>query len=180
MRDFLLELATAQLFRAKWTNDIHDEWTRNVLKDRADLKPEQLARTRELMDRAVMDCLVTDYDDLVPSITLPDPDDRHVLAAAIRTGADAVVTFNLKDFSTAELSKYDIEALHPDDFIHFQFGLQQASVLIAAQRCRLRLKNPPRSAEDYLETLAAQSLLKPWQRSFPTPPSSNGAAAKRN
>lgn len=155
-----MELATAQLFRAKWTDEIHDEWTRSVLKDRPDLRPEQLARTRELMDLAVMDCRVTDYGDLIPSISLPDPNDRHVLAAAIRSGADAIVTFNLKDFPSSELGKYDIEALHPDDFLHFQFGLQQASVLIAAQRCRSRLKNPPRSAEDYLDRLAAQSLPK--------------------
>lgn len=160
MRDFLLELATAQLFRAKWTDEIHEEWIRNVLKDRSDLKREQLDRTRELMNSAVMDCLVEGYSELIPALNLPDADDRHVLAAAIHAGADAIITFNLKDFPASELDKYDIEALHPDDFIHFQFGLQASSVIVAAQRCRARLQNPPKSAIDYLATLASQSLSK--------------------
>ena len=81
LRDFLLELAMTQLFRAKWTDEIHDEWIRNVLKNRPDLTPEQLARTRALMDAAVMDCLVDGYQALVPALALPDEDDRHVLAA---------------------------------------------------------------------------------------------------
>lgn len=149
-----------QLFRAKWTNQIHDEWTRNLLAKRTDLKPEQLARTRELMNSAVMDCLVSGYEELVPSLNLPDEDDRHVLAAAIHAGADAIVTFNLKDFPKAEVGKYDIEVLHPDEFIHHQFGLSNPAVIIAAQTCRARLKNPPVDAAAYLETLARQSLPK--------------------
>lgn len=160
LRDFLLELAMTQLFRAKWTDEIHDEWIRNVLKNRPDLTPEQLARTRALMDAAVMDCLVDGYQALVPALALPDEDDRHVLAAAIHCGADAIVTFNLKDFPAAELEKYDIEVLHPDDFIHHQFGLAQAAVIVTAQRCRSRLTNPPKSVEEYLDTLASQSLPK--------------------
>lgn len=107
-----------------------------------------------------MDCLVEGYEDLIPSLALPDKNDRHVLAAAIRAGADAIVTFNRRDFPANVLQQYDIEALHPDDFLHFQFGLQQSAVIIAAQRCRSRLKNPPVSAEAYLETLSGQSLPK--------------------
>ena len=160
LRDFLLELAMTQLFRAKWSDEIHDEWIRNVLKNRPDLTPEQLARTRALMDAAVMDCLVDGYQALVLALALPDEDDRHVLAAAIHCGADAIVTFNLKDFPAAELEKYDIEVLHPDDFIHHQFGLAQAAVIVTAQRCRSRLTNPPKSVEEYLDTLASQSLPK--------------------
>lgn len=160
MRDFLLELATAQLFRAKWTDQIHEEWTRNVLKNRPDLSAEQLNRTKDLMNQAVMDCLVEGYEDLIPAINLPDKDDRHVLAAAIRSGADAIITFNLKDFPQKILDRYEIEVLHPDEFLHYQIGLDQAAVVVAAQRCRARLKNPPRTAEEYLATLAAQSLPK--------------------
>lgn len=74
LRDFLMHLALTDLFRAKWTQEIHDEWKRNVLKDRADLKPEQIERTQRLMDQAVRDCLVTDYEALTSSVNLPDPD----------------------------------------------------------------------------------------------------------
>jgi hypothetical protein len=82
LRDLLLSLAQTELFRARWTNDIHEEWIRSVLKDRPDLAPN-LQRTRELMDTAVPDCLVTGYQSLIDSLKLPDPQDRHVLAAAI-------------------------------------------------------------------------------------------------
>ena len=89
IRDLLLQLALSDLFRAHWTNDIHDEWTRNVLKNRPDLTAEQLQRTRELMDANVRDCLVTGYESLIPSLELPDENDRHVLAAAIRAARRA-------------------------------------------------------------------------------------------
>lgn len=95
LRDLLMHIAVTDLYRAKWTDAIHDEWTRNVLKDRPDLKPEQLQRTRDLMNALARDCLVTGYERLIDAVTLPDPDDRHVLAAAIRAGADIIVTFNL-------------------------------------------------------------------------------------
>lgn len=158
LRDFLIELATTELYRAKWTAEIHEEWISNLLENRSDLKPEQLERTRTLMDDAVMDCLVEGYADLLPSLQLPDPDDRHVLAAAIKSGADAIVTLNLKDFPDDILEQYDIEVLHPDEFIHHQFGLRQAAVIVTAQRCRKRLKNPPKTPQEYLEILAKQSL----------------------
>lgn len=160
LRDFLMELAAAGLFRAKWSEQIHDEWIRNLLENRDDLTAEQLGRTKDLMNATVPDCLVEGYEDLVPSLTLPDADDRHVLAAAIASSSDAIVTFNLKDFPKATVGKYNIQILHPDDFIFHQFGLNNAGVIIAAQRCRARLRNPQKTAEDYLQTLERQSLPK--------------------
>jgi hypothetical protein len=76
-----------------------------------------LARTRALTNAAVRDCLVTGYDDVIDSLTLPAADDRHVLAAAIRAGAEVIVTYNLKDFPAETLAKFGIEAQHPDDFL---------------------------------------------------------------
>ncbi|QJE74286.1 PIN domain-containing protein [Aerophototrophica crusticola] len=160
LRDFLMELATRDLFRAKWSRAIHDEWTRNVLANRPDLTREQLERTCALMDSHAPDCLVEGYEYLVPALTLPDPDDRHVLAAAIHARADAIITFNLGDFPAEELARHHVEAIHPDDFISDQFDLQQAEVVTAAVRHRARLRNPPKSATEYLDTLLAQSLPK--------------------
>lgn len=148
------------LFRAKWTDKIHDEWTRNILVKRPDLKPEQLRRTRELMNAAVPDCLVEGFEAIENSVHLPDKADNHVLAAAIHCNADAIITFNLKDFPLDALAPFEIEPQHPDEFIHHQIGLNHAGVLIAARRCRLRLKNPKRTAEEYLTTLESQSLPK--------------------
>lgn len=158
LRDLLLELALKDLFRAKWTAAIHDEWIRNLLQQRPDLKPEQLQRTRELMDSHVRDCLVTDYESLIAGLKLPDPDDRHVLAAAIRARADVIVTYNLDDFPAAALKPYGIEAQHPDEFIHHLSDLAPQLVALSAQRCRARLKNPPKNTEEYLGVLSDQRL----------------------
>ncbi len=128
LRGFLLYLALSELFAAKWSDEIHEEWIGNLLEDRPDIV-RQLKRTRALMDEAVPDSRVTGYQDLIPALNLPDPNDRHVLAAAIRCGAQAIVTFNLKDFPAETLDLYDTEAIHPDDFVAHQFCLRQERVL---------------------------------------------------
>lgn len=78
--------------RAKWAEIILDEWIRSVLKNNVELTSEKLDRTRKLMNKAVRDCLVIGHEELIDSLALPDPDDRHVLAAAIRVGAEVIVT----------------------------------------------------------------------------------------
>jgi len=155
-----MELASASLFRAKWSEDIHQEWTEALLANRSDLTADQLRRTCDLMNAAVPDSLVEGHHCLIDSLVLPDPDDRHVLAAAIHAGADAIVTFNLRDFPQAVMNEFNLEVLHPDDFIQFQYDFNNAAVIIAAQRCRERLKNPPRTVVEYLDTLAQQRLPK--------------------
>ena len=160
LRDLLLQLAVSDLFRARWTYSIHDEWQRNVLKDRPELKLESLQRTRQLMDESTRDCLITEYEVLIDSLQLPDPDDRHVLAAAITGRVDVIVTFNLKDFPADILSAYNLEAQHPDEFIAHLCDLAPSAVYTAAKAVRARLKNPPKSVSEYLEILAKQRLPK--------------------
>jgi hypothetical protein len=111
------------------------------------------------MNEAIPDCLVKNYEGLVDGLRLPDPDDRHVLAAAIVGGCDAIITANLKDFPEETLSPLNIEAQHPDQFIHHQFDLHTPSVVVSAQRCRARLKSPQISAKEYIVTLAQQGLV---------------------
>jgi hypothetical protein len=164
LRDLVMWLALTDLFNARWTDAIHEEWIRNVLANRPDIKPEQLDRTRQLMNTRIRDCLVTGYEDLIDGLTLPDPDDRHVLAAAIRIGADVIVTINLKDFPTGTLSKFSMEALQPDDFVLRLMDLDEEMVCEAIERQRAALKNPPKSVTDHLETLRAQGLLKTVER----------------
>lgn len=158
LRDFLMELAGTGLFQAKWSALIHDEWIRNVLDNRKDLTAEKLHRTRDLMNAAAPDSMVEDFLDLIPTLSLPDADDRHVLAAAIASSSSGIVTFNLSDFPVRSLSRHHIEAIHPDEFIVRHLEANEASVVVAAQRCRARLKNPPRTAVEYLETLERQGL----------------------
>ena len=104
LRDILIQLAIADLFRAKWTNLIHDEWIRNLIENRPDLPKEKLNQVKDLMNSQVRDSLVTDFEQLIPSLTLPDPNDRHILAAAIVAEADVIVIFNLKDFPDLNIS----------------------------------------------------------------------------
>jgi predicted nucleic acid-binding protein len=158
LRDFLMHLALTGLYRARWSDEIHSEWIRNLLKNRADLKPVDLQRTRELMNHSVLDCLVSDYEQLIPSINLPDPNDRHVLAAAIRCRADVIVTYNLTDFPATYIKQFGIEAQHPDEFITHLIDLSPGLVCAAAKRQRASLKNPPKSVDDYLDCLSRQQL----------------------
>lgn len=112
LRDLLLRLALTDLFRARWTDRIHDEWIRSLLSQRPDLSRERLQRTRGLMDRTVPDWLVTGFEELIEFLDLPDPGDRHILAAAIRSQAGVIVTYtsriSLKRFSTDTESKSNI------------------------------------------------------------------------
>ena len=160
LRDFLLLLALSGRFRARWSAQIHDEWKRNLLKNRSDITPEQLDRTSALMDRAIPDALVTGHDVLVPGLNLPDADDRHVLAAAIRCNASVIVTFNERDFPESVLAPFGIEAQHPDEFAENLFDLDPAAVVAAAQRQRAQLKNPALTTDAYLDALRRQGLVQ--------------------
>jgi hypothetical protein len=116
------------------------------------------------MDRHVRDGLVTGHMPLVPSLSLPDEDDRHVLAAAIRSNAEVIITKNLKDFFSAILESYGIEPLHPDDFLLDLFESQKGAFCSALKTVQNRLKNPPKTAEDYLLTLDQQELVRTVER----------------
>lgn len=164
LRSLLMYLALGGQFRARWSEAIHDEWMRNLLINRPDLLPSSVERVRELMDRHVPDALVSGYERLIPGITLPDPDDRHVVAAAVQTGAESIVTFNLKDFPDEALAPFGIRAIHPDDFITDLMALNLSAVLQAVRRHRASLKNPPFSSREYLDCLLRQQLPKTVSR----------------
>ena len=110
------------------------------------------------MDAHVLDCLVTGYESLVEVLDLPDPNDRHVLAAAIVGRADLIVTKNLKDFPGHRLNPFGIEAQHPDVFIRNLLGLREATGIAAVAEHRASLRHLPKSVDDYLDTLLAQEL----------------------
>ena len=160
LRDFLMHLALTDTFRARWSATIHEEWIRNVLAARPDLTREQLERTRTLMDAHVQDCLVEGYEPLLRSLTLPDPGDRHVLAAAICGRANLIITFNLQDFPNESLRPHGIEAWHPDSFIVHLVDVASDAVGLAAKRHRASLRNPAKSVEEYLAILERQGLPK--------------------
>jgi hypothetical protein len=153
-----MELALTDLFRARWTDTIHKEWIRSVLAVNPKIPKDKLLKTRDLMNSHVRDALVTGYESLIPSLSLPDADDRHVLAAAIRCGADVIVTMNLKDFPAESLKPWDIDAQHPDEFISNLIDLYPDPVMLAVEKCRSRLQNPPVGVDEYLEMLINREL----------------------
>jgi len=166
LRNLLMHLALIGLFRVKWSADVHEEWISNLLKKRPDLTREKLERTRILMDKHAIDALdridalVTGYEDLIPGLELPDPDDRHVLAAAICGHADVIVTMNLRDFPSDAIGPFGMEVQHPDEFVLHLLDLAPGAVVAAAQNHRQSLKNPPKTVAEYLETLERQGLTQ--------------------
>ena len=159
LRDLLLQLATTDAFQPRWTQLIHDEWIRNLTVARPELA-ERLLRTQARMDTVFPHAIVEGFEHLIDQLHLPDPDDRHVLAAAMATHAEWIITWNLVDFPDAVLELYDIKAIDPDDFL-LQFILTSpAQVISSARACRSRLRNPARTVEEYLGTLEANGLTQ--------------------
>lgn len=155
-----MRLALKDLVRARWSEQILDEMQRAILSTRPDLTEERIARTRNRMNEHVRDALVTGYERFEESIELPVPNDRHVVAAAIRCQAQLIVTFNLKDFPISALEPLGLDVQHPDDFLEHLLDLHPQVVLEAVREQRLDLKNPPYSVERHLEAFAKQSLPK--------------------
>lgn len=158
IRDLLLSLAAAGLFKPKWSGLIQDEWRRNVLLNRPDLIAAQLERTTTMMNTAFPEAEVKGYAGVIPTLTLPDPEDRHVLAAAIRCRANVLVTANLKDFPAPYLRTFTIAVQHPDEFIGGLLNQHPEKALEAFRRQVARLKNPPLSAVQVLDNLRQVDL----------------------
>lgn len=159
IRDLLIELARTGLLRAKWTTRIHNEWINAVIRGRPQIGRARLDQVAQLMNAAVLDCLVTGFESLEPCLTsLPDVDGRHVLAAAIHCGAQEIVTFNVRDFPERVLRPYRIRAIHPDEFVEHLLDLNAEAVCEAVRRIRRRLINPSRSAEEMIQNYDAYNF----------------------
>jgi hypothetical protein len=160
LRDFLVRLAIhgrrQGVLRVKWTGRIHQEWVRAVRRQRPDLGLEDLRRICQLMDQHVRGCRVRGYRRWESRLTLPDPNDRHVLAAALACVADIIVTFNTRDFPAALLSPFGVTALTPDPFV--LLFLEADLVATAAAEHRASLRRPPLSAAAYLDALHRNGL----------------------
>jgi predicted nucleic acid-binding protein len=159
LRDFLLCLAQDELFLPKWSDEIHDEWTRNLQKNRPDLNLNQIQRTREKMNAAFPEAMTSGYEHWIPLLT-NHPKDRHVLATAIQCSARYIVTFNLKDFPTSSLLMHKIKAISPDVFTLALYERHATDMISTIQWHRAQLKKPPKTAEQYLDTLVATGLIK--------------------
>ena len=158
LRDLLMWLASVEAYAPRWTEHIHDEWIRNVLKDNPGISRSQIERTRRLMDTVNPESLVLGYENLMTTLHLPDPNDRHVLAAAIQANAPHIVTLNLSDFPDFALMPYHVRAVHPDYFLSALFDDNPDVFLQGVREHRAELRNPPKTAQDYISTLRTGNL----------------------
>jgi hypothetical protein len=160
LRNVLMHLALRDLFQARWSDRVHEEWIAALLRNRPDLTAAQLERTRRLMDENIDDALVSGYEPFLDQLTLPDPDHRHVLAAAIQGDANVIVTVNMRDFPADALATHGLEAQHPDTFISNFLDDSADDVLAALHELHHDLKNPPVSMSELLATLERQGLVQ--------------------
>jgi hypothetical protein len=159
IRDLFMELALYDLYQPKWSERVHKEWIDNLLKNRSDLTRSRLENTKKLMNDAILDALVTGFDEIEKKLSLPDINDNHILAAAIISNAKLIATYNLKDFPQNILKEYDIEAIHPDDFLYYILQKHTKIFLLAIRACHKKLKTPPLSIDDYLLNLNEKHKL---------------------
>lgn len=157
--DALMSVAATGIYAAKWTRRIDDEWTRSLEAQRGKPKGTFDVR-RDLMHDACPDWEVPEsaWRSLEESLSLPDSDDRHVLAAAVAGHADCIVTFNLRDFPEQAVAQFGIEVLHPDAFLISQLDLDPLRVLPAFKKMRARLCNPDLTPEAFAESIERNGL----------------------
>lgn len=164
LRDLLMRLAIGGVVRAHWTERIHDEWMRNVHADHPDLSWEDLERLRGLMDEALPDACITGFESRIDDVSLPDPEGRHVLAAAIHIEADCILTFNTRDFPPSELDAHGIESIDPDRFVTDRFENRPEAVIEVAAEHRASLTQPPKTPSEYLDLLRKSRLKETVRR----------------
>ncbi|MBL1257394.1 PIN domain-containing protein [Methylocystis sp. Sn-Cys] len=158
LRNVLMHFAVADLFQAHWSARVHEEWMRSLLRDRPDISRQQLERTRDLMEVHVLGALVGGYEHRIDAITLPDADDRHVMAAALHCGAQTIVTANLRDFPESALAPFGLVAEHPDAFLSRVMGDSKELALSAFRELCANRRNPPQSPREVLEIMKRQGL----------------------
>jgi len=158
LTDLVMECAYQGLFAARWSDDIHREWIAAAHTMNPGRPLDKLEKRRRAMDANADEALIEGYDALIPALVLPDPDDRHVLAAAIHGRCDAIVTFNLKDFPAAVLAGHGIHAAHPDTFLLEVLSEDEAAFVTCVRKCRSRLLAPPKAADAYIAQLGRVGL----------------------
>jgi len=158
LRDLLLSFAAERLFKPKWSDKIQAEWTRNLLKNRPDLSENQLMLTINAMNLAFPDANVTGFKTSEVRLEMPDPNDKHVVAAAIQAKVNTIVTSNLKDFPPTIEQELHINIQHPDNFLCNIYEQHPEKALEAFRKMTKRLKNPPKTYAEVLASLQKTGL----------------------
>jgi PIN domain len=160
LRNIVVQAAVDRLVEARWTQAIHDEWIRNLTADAPAIPVERLKNTEQLMNDALPTALITGYEQLIPKVTLPDPNDRHVAAAAIAANATLILTWNLRHFPLTELKKFGLRRMTPDVCLANLFDNVPHLVVGSLANARQNLSKTRVSAPDFIRILENQKLVQ--------------------
>lgn len=159
LRNVLIQCAFDGLVAARWTDDIHAEWIRNLAANSPGTPVARFETTRDMMKAVLPDANVANHRSLIPSLSLPDPDDRHVLAAAIAGGAETIVTWNLKDFPAPQIAPHGIAAVSPDAFLSALHRAYPKALLRSIARARENLRRTTPSVTEFVDALERHGLV---------------------
>jgi predicted nucleic acid-binding protein len=158
LRNLLVQLSVERLVKVRWSAAVHEEWISNLVAD-GRVTRDRLQRTRKIMDHVLPDATVRGYERHIEGLSLPDQNDRHVLAAAIEAGASIILTFNLKDFPPEQLASHRIVARHPDSFLCELHSSDPGAVEAAVDAARLNLTVTAPAVETFVAVLKRQGLI---------------------
>lgn len=157
LRNLLVQLGVDAVIAPRWTARIHAEWIGNLVA--AGRAPEErLLLTLGLMNSALPEAEVRGWEAYMAGLTLPDPDDRHVLAAALAAGAETILTMNLRDFPASALAPHGVVAVHPDDFLCGLHDADPELLQASTEAAHANLNRSAPSLAAYLDALDRQGL----------------------
>jgi predicted nucleic acid-binding protein len=156
IRDLLFWFAHYDLYTPKWSKHIFDEW-QSVL-ERKGIPADEADRRVQRANEAFPDAMVRNYESLIEGLTMQDEKDRHVLAAAIKTNADVIVTNNIKHFPVEYLESFGLVAKTADDFLTDIIDLNNEQAIAAFKEMVLNKKNPELDEFEVLDDLRANGL----------------------
>jgi predicted nucleic acid-binding protein len=157
IRDLLFWFAYYELYTPKWSITIFKEWKEVMI--RKGITKEEAEKRVQRANNAFPDALVANYESLIANLTLPDENDKHVVAAAIKSNADIIVTNNLKDFPEEYLNSFGIKAKSADDFLTDIIDLNQDVAIKSFKEMVLNRKNPYMDEFVVLESLRKVELF---------------------
>jgi PIN domain len=160
LRNVLVHAAVDRLVEARWTDEINDEWMRNLAARAPAVPLERLQNTRRLMNEALPRALVSGYENHIALVNLPDPDDRHVVAAGIAAGASIILTWNLRHFPAKELKKFGLRREMPDVFLSSLYDKVPDLLISSLANARRNLSKSRVSAPCFINILNNQKLIE--------------------
>jgi len=165
LTNVLLTAAEDGLFQVRWSPDVVEEAVNAIIRIRPNLPMESIERRFSRMAEAFEDALVSGDIQFEETLVLPDPNDRHVVAAAMTAEASVILTENSKDFPKSELEPLDLVALTPDQFLTNLLEENEQAITDVIERVADTLVRPPRSVEDILTALEGAHITQ-FTRTF--------------